>query len=46
MHAAALAMTEGGTEISRFRTVAIIVRHLFQFQLFLGSFIAAGKHAE
>lgn len=46
MSTAALAMTERGTEISRFRTVAIIACHLLQLQLFRRSLIAAGQDAE
>lgn len=46
MGAAALAMTERGTEVSRFRAVAIITCHLFQLQVFRRSLIAAGQNAE
>lgn len=46
IHATALAMTEGGTEISRFRIVTIAGCHLLQFQFFSRRFVTAGQDAE
>ena len=46
MHTTALAMTKGGTKISRFRIVTIAGCHLLQFQFFSRRFVTAGQDAE